>query len=227
LSIDPVTECGNAAGTIIDDSNKQALSGAVVTIAGQNETSKFFDGAGIEYQFVCTDASQYRLPVGTSAFAASLSGYYNYSTAGNNWYAPMIGPNIKPQDTIDYDARLWPKRYGQVHVEVLAVSPDGEKPLPDAAVILAQYTGAGNSRTTGSSGTADFSSILENWPPADLPADGTGYYNQAPRAHTVTVKFGDQTVSKIIPSAADGIGPVENGETLSIIIKIPVTGGGM
>lgn len=204
--------CGNVKGVIKDGSSGSTLNGAGVNVQGVGTNTA---GAG-DYIYQCPGTG-YRLPIGLSRFYASLGAYYGYDSAGNYWYSPAPSVNIKANQMVDYDAKLWPVGYGKVIVNVLDAGTNF--PISGAKVRLQTYNGGDITLTTAGDGKATFNNTLETWPPVGLPGDP--YYSQTARGHALTTTH----PSGFYSSDSRGIPILQKGDTVTITVKLTPSGG--
>lgn len=175
-------KCGNADGYVVDGKTAGPISAATVSISVSTTT----DGAGF-YEFKCA-AAGYRIPIGNRPVSASKSGYYMFSSAGNNWYASRPQITITENNTTTYEnIRLWPAGYGIIRGRI--VQSGTTPPVSGATVALDYYSDGSINQTvtTGSDGRFVFSSVNESWPAPE--AVGNTYYNQTTRNHSLNVSY--------------------------------------
>jgi len=206
--------CGNAQGHVRDDRNHVPVATAVVQISAVTQTNVNGD-----YLFACPAASgtAFRLPQGSYEFSAQRSGYYDYRSRGNRWYARVSDATILANQAITYNARLWPKGYGTITGTVRDRGTGN--PVAGAALRVSLYDGTSATVSTNSSGQYRFNSVLETWPPAVLPA-ADAYYQHGAASHSLSVTH----PSGLYLPYSQGVAALNSGETLVIDIELSIQG---
>ncbi len=206
--------CGNLDGIITDASTGSGLNAALVQVAGANTNTA---GSG-QYQYVCPGTG-YRLNSGSYIFRALKGNYYDFISSGNSWYQPQANAAVLVNQTKSYDAKLFPIGYGTITGTVRDAGT--ASPLANASVTLTLYNGAVMSTTTGASGTFQFNSVLETWPPSTLPP-GDPYFRYGAIGHPgISVSHS----SGFYDPASQGIPRLNRGETLNLDISLNPKGG--
>ncbi len=178
--------CGDADGYVKDGKTNAALSAATVSISGSKST----DASGY-YQFKCP-ATAYSIPVGNYSVTATKGGYYQFQSAGNNWYSNRGSISILANQTRTYaDIRMWPLCTGTIRGRIVIAGTAPPVPIPGATVQLDAYWNSYDKNTVSdSSGNFTFNSIIESWP--SVSAVGDSYYSQTQRTHILNVTYTDQ-----------------------------------
>lgn len=176
--------CGDLQGVISDDLSGGGVNGAMVSVVNVAANT---NAAG-QYLYQCTG---YKLPSGAQAVSITKSGYYDFLSAGNLWYAATAPADIRASQMNDYSARIWPR--GPAVIEVRVKDAGTQEAVSGATVTFTPYSssiGSTQTLTTDSSGIARFNT-LETWPPPSLTS--TSRYNLTPRNHTVKVTHSSYT----------------------------------
>jgi len=198
-SASPLT-CGNAAGNIIDASNRSDIVGATVkltTSAGINQTT---DSSG-NYIYQCpANETGYLVPTGTATLTVNQGNYYAFSSTGNSFYAGVPIPAVTATSTDPLPKiSLWPLEFGTISGTVtdlgsgLPIPNEIVKIKPDNNVLLANDPAAfidtdkveTLEAITDSGGNFSFPNVPITWPPSILA--GNPYYNQISLEYTLTV----------------------------------------
>ncbi len=210
-SADPF-DCGNVKGTITNGLSGSAIPLANVSVQSQTTTTETTG----DYIYQCPSVG-YRLPVGKANFFSWKDTFYDYDSRGNKWYNPVAGVNIKSKETVDYPAKLWPVGRGKI---IATVVDSGTKfPIAGARVKFINYQGEEKNIITSSDGIATFNTVLETWPPPDLPADL--YYNHTKRTHSLSVT----DPSGFYAGVSMVIDSLQRDQTLTKTIELDGKGG--
>jgi hypothetical protein len=122
---------------------------------------------------------------GAYGVTTSKSGYYNFSSGGNCYYAAKGNVTVTANQTASYQSaafpyiRLWPRGYGTITGRV--VDAGNSMPVVGATVTLGYVQDCNwtqKTRTTSSTGTFSFTNVPESWPAPGVSADA--YYNRSP-----------------------------------------------
>lgn len=208
-------QCGNARGHIKDALSGGMLVNASVQVGGVGDNT---DSSG-EYLYECP-AEGFKLPAQLSALGAQMINYYDYSTYGNNWYNAAPHVNVRANEMVVYDAKLWPKGYGDL--EVTVIDAGSLYPVKGATVTLSTTTGLFPNKvlTTGNDGIALYSNLNETWPPPDLPI-GDPYYKRTTLGHNLTVDH----ISGTYTRATASVPVLQKNSLLKVEIKLFPAGG--
>lgn len=209
-------DCGDVGGNIIDDLTTNSLDNVDVNISATDVT----DAVG-RYDIVCPPAETgFRLRRGSYRFRGTRSGYYQNDSNGNNQYARRTSNGrdvyIQTDTKIEYDARMWPRGFGNIEVTVLDQTTG--LPMDGVDVRFSPYSGSSTTLTTVA-GDVTFTALPETWPPPGLPNDG--YYRTNSRTHTISINHDPANylpATQVIPNLNDG-------DTLSITIMLQRVGG--
>ncbi len=206
----PDSQCGNVHGEIHDAKTSASIHGASVTLRGVNQNTTLG-----QYLYACP-GSGFRLPQGANqVFVTNHAQYYAFASNGNLQYASRPGADIVADTLTQYNASLWPRGYGRVDVNVVDASTTG--PIANVMVNLKQYDGTILTGTTDAHGLVTFNSVLETWPPADLPAANPNFrYTQ--RDHTVTA-VSSPTENYTLP-ASEAVTGLNAGDTVAVTINL-------
>lgn len=217
-------DCGNANGTVRDDKTAGVISGVSVRIAGGNQAT---DIAG-DYVYQCPPEKQdfFRVNVGSHQIDASRTGYYDYTTRGNSWYAANVPIVIQSTQQSVYDFRLWPKGVGKIHV-IVEESSSGYAIDGVAVNLRVFYSQTGIKKVSGADGAgqAIFDNVAETWPPPGLldRDPQRKYYNFAARQHVIEVT----DPAGIYSSVSRVVTILEAGQTVTVVIRLDRLGGKM
>ncbi len=194
--------CGNVGGDITDGLTSNAIDTANVQIS----VTELTDGTG-HYDIECAPAQTgFRLRTNRYRFIASKAGYYTNDSNGNAQYRRRGSGGrdvqIQTDTTINYDAELWPRGFGDIQVNV--VDKTTGVPMDGVDVRLSPYTGSSSTLTTAG-GTVTFVNVAETWPTPAVP--NNGYYNMNSQSHRIDINHDPANYlphTEIIPNLDDG-----------------------
>ncbi len=204
--------CGNVQGQMRNGETGALVSNALIILSGSANTT---DGGGY-YIYQCPGVG-FQLPEGLADFHSSKNAYYPFDQSGNEFYTPQPAVNIKANQLVNYNAKMWPVGVGRVIVHVTKKGSGGGTPIKGASVKFNPYNaGPSVTMTTGNDGQAVFDGVVETWPPPGVIGDN--YYKQTPRSHSIDITH---------PSYEPDHGEIlnlEKGQTITI--EIELTGHG-
>ncbi len=207
-------DCGNAQGVIRNDQSGAGVSSATVTVLGLNTDTV----GGGSYLYSCPSAAQgFKIPVGSSSFKVVKNGFYSYSSTGNFQYNAAANINIIKNQTTNYDAKMWPQGFGNIHVTVHDKSTGG--PIAGIKVVFRGYNAGVINKNTDAGGHADFDGVIETWPAAGLPA--SSYYNHTSQSHQIEVS--DPSGAYFSKNVT--VGTLNAGQTLPVNVDLEGQGG--